>query len=57
MAVFVFDTCITKQRSRKIKHAKSCKEKGHEQHEVFNNKDGFQNRNDNWPIFTKQNQA
>ena len=46
VAIFVFDTCITEQRSRMIKCGKSCKEKGHEQHEVFNNKDGFQNRNE-----------
>ena len=40
-----------------IKCGKSCKEKGHERCEVFNNKDRFQNRNEDWPKFTKQNQV
>ena len=44
-------------RSRMIKCGKSCKEKGHERCEVFNNKDRFQNRNEDWPKFTKQNQV
>ena len=46
MAIFVVDTRVTEQRIRMIKHGKSCKEKVHEQREVFNNKDGFQNRNE-----------
>ena len=57
VVIFVFDTRVTKQRSRMIKRGKSCKEKGRDWLEVFNNKDGFQNRNEDWPIFTKQNQA
>ena len=46
VVIFVFDTRVTKQRSRMIKRGKSCKEKGRERREVFNNKDGFQNRNE-----------
>ena len=44
VAIFVFDTNIMEQRSRMIKHGKSCKEKGREQCKVLNNKDGFQNK-------------
>ena len=46
VAIFVFDTRVTEQRSRMIKRGKSGKEKGGEQREVFNNNDGFQNRNE-----------
>ena len=44
--IFVFDTQVTGQRSRMIKQGKSCQEKRHEWHKIFNNKDGFQNRNE-----------
>ena len=30
-----------------IKRGKRCKEKGRERCEIFSNKDGFQNRNEN----------
>ena len=46
VVIFVFDTRVTEQRSRMIKRGKSGKEKGGEQREVFNNNDGFQNRNE-----------
>ena len=43
---FFFDTRVMGQRSIMIKRWKSCKEKGHERREIFNNKDGFQSRNE-----------
>ena len=46
VAIFVFDTRVTGQRSRMIKCGKNCKEKGRERREVFNDKYGFQNRNE-----------
>ena len=46
VAIFVFDTRVTGQRSIMIKRGKSCKGKGRERREIFNNKDGFQNRNE-----------
>ena len=47
VAIFVFDTRVTGQRSIMIKkHRKSYKEKGIEQREIFNNKDGYKNRNE-----------
>ena len=57
VAIFVFDTRVTGQRTRMIKRGKSFKEKGRERCEIFNNKDGFQNRNEVWPLCTKQNQV
>ena len=41
LAIFVFDTRVTEQRSRMIKRGKSCKEKGRERCEVFNTKMDF----------------
>ena len=46
VAIFVFDTRVTGQRSIMIKRGKSCKEKGREQRKIFNNKDGYKNRNE-----------
>ena len=46
VAIFVFDTRVTGWKSRIIKCGKSCKEKGRERREIFNDKDGFQNRNE-----------
>ena len=46
VVIFVFDMQVMGQRSRMIKRGKSCKEKGHEWHKIFNNKYGFQSRNE-----------
>ena len=46
VAIFVFDTRVTGQKSRMIRYEKSCKEKGREQRKIFNDKEGFQNRNE-----------
>ena len=46
VAIFVFDTRVTGQKSRMIRYEKSCKEKGRERRKIFNDKEGFQNRNE-----------
>ena len=53
VAIFVFDICAMQQRSGMIKKkcGKRCKEKGSGQHEVFKNKDGFQNRNERTDLY------
>ena len=57
VAIFVFDTRVTEQRSRMIKHGKSCKEKCVSSAKYSITKMDFKTEMRTRPIFTKKNQA